>query len=101
VEHQLQHLINHAHTYRDLLMRLDSHEKRMFDAIDGRHRICTIAEEAEPSAWHHVLAAPGRAFFEKLWWYDRGLRHILNTRTRPVLTAAPSWTARTGKSALP
>jgi SAM-dependent methyltransferase len=53
-------LINRSHTCRDLVVALDAAEKGLFDAIDGKRSIGTIAD--------HGAA---RTFFERLWWYDQ------------------------------
>jgi SAM-dependent methyltransferase len=63
-------LINRTHTYRDIVMMLDSTENRLFEAVDGTRTIGEIIERAltvsQPS---HREAA--RAFFERLWWHDQ------------------------------
>jgi hypothetical protein len=63
-------LINQTHAYRDLIMPIDSTEKRLFDAIDGNHSIGSIAERTLPSQTKSSLDM-ARSFFEKLWWYDQ------------------------------
>jgi SAM-dependent methyltransferase len=57
-------LINRAHTYTDIYLPVDAEEKRLFDAIDGKHTIGEIAR------------APGRldlarGLFERLWRHDQ------------------------------
>src|SRR5215510_333085 len=43
-------LINQTHAYRDLILPIDSTEKRLFDAIDGNSSIASIAERTLPSS---------------------------------------------------
>jgi SAM-dependent methyltransferase len=63
-------LINQNHTCTDLLMTIDTTEKRMFDAIDGRRSVGDILEMTLPSS--PGQAQPdARAFFERLWWHDQ------------------------------
>ncbi len=58
-------LLNRAHTYKDLFMRIDDVQKRMFDAVDGNRTIEDIV------AATHVVHDAARAFFERLWWQDQ------------------------------
>jgi SAM-dependent methyltransferase len=64
-------LINQTHAYRDLIMPIDSTEKRLFDAIDGSCSIGGIAERTLPSSHTKSSLDMTRTFFEKLWWYDQ------------------------------
>ena len=64
-------LINRTHAYRDLIMPVDSTEKRLFDAIDGSCSIGGIVERTLPSAQTKSQLDMARTFFEKLWWYDQ------------------------------
>jgi hypothetical protein len=50
-------VLNQAHTYPDLVLFLDSVEKRLFEAIDGRR---SIAEST----------SRGPELFERLWQHD-------------------------------
>jgi 2-polyprenyl-3-methyl-5-hydroxy-6-metoxy-1,4-benzoquinol methylase len=63
-------LINQSHIYRDLFMPIDSTEKCLFEAIDGKRCIGEIAEGTLPSSLpnSHELA---RCFFHRLWQYDQ------------------------------
>jgi len=63
-------LINQNHTYTDLLMTIDTTEKRMFDAIDGKRSIGDILEKTVPSSGGQPQP-DARAFFERLWWHDQ------------------------------
>jgi hypothetical protein len=63
-------LINQNHTYTDLLMTIDTTEKRMFDAIDGRRSIGDILETTLSSS-RGQQQPDARAFFERLWWHDQ------------------------------
>lgn len=58
-------LLNKSHPFHDLILAIDPIEKRLFDGIDGRHRIAEIAECV--SVDRHRAGA----FFEKLWWNDQ------------------------------
>ena len=63
-------LINQNHTYTDLVMAIDTTEKRIFDAIDGNRSIAGILELTLPSSrGQGQLGA--RGFFERLWWHDQ------------------------------
>ena len=64
-------LINQTHAYRDLIMPIDSAEKRLFDAIDGSCSIDGIVERTLPSSQTKSQLDMTRTFFEKLWWYDQ------------------------------
>ncbi len=59
-------LINQNHTYRDLVMPIDSTEKCLFDAIDGNSSIGGILQKTLRSSQN--VASD---FFERLWWYDQ------------------------------
>jgi hypothetical protein len=50
-------VLNQAHVHPDLVLFVDDHERRLFDAIDGRR---TISE----------IGAVDAAFFERLWEND-------------------------------
>jgi SAM-dependent methyltransferase len=64
-------LINQTHAYRDLILPIDSTEKRLFDAIDGNCSIGDIVERILPSSQRKSQLDMARAFFEKLWWHDQ------------------------------
>jgi SAM-dependent methyltransferase len=59
-------LINQGHTCRDLILPIDTFEKRLFDGIDGVRSIDQIARSL-PQAPDRRRT---RACFERLWWYD-------------------------------
>jgi hypothetical protein len=62
-------LLNRSHPNPDLILAIGAHEKRLFDAIDGRRSIAEIVNrERLDEAW-----ALARTFFEKLWWYDQAV----------------------------
>ena len=63
-------LVNQTHLFNDLFVFIDDHEKSMYEAIDGRRTIGDIAKEAQH----------GRAFFDKLWWYDQVVFDTSNAR---------------------
>ena len=64
-------LINRNHTYRDLFMPIDSTEKCLFDAIDGKGSIGDIVEKTLPSSQKKSQLDMAFKFFERLWWYDQ------------------------------
>jgi SAM-dependent methyltransferase len=63
-------LINQNHTYTDLFMPIDSTEKCLFDAIDGKCSIGDIVERTLPPQKKSQFDMV-RKFFEQLWWYDQ------------------------------
>jgi SAM-dependent methyltransferase len=75
-------LINQTHAYRDLIMPIDSTEKRLFDAIDGNHSIGSIVERTLPSSQTQSQLDMARTFFEKLWWYDQVVFDASRCRAR-------------------
>ena len=75
-------LINQTHAYRDLIMPIDSTEKRLFDAIDGNHSIGGIVERTLPSSQTKSQLDMARTFFEKLWWYDQVVFDASRCRAR-------------------
>jgi hypothetical protein len=64
-------LINQTHTYRDLVLPLDSTEKRLFDTIDGARAIGEIVKKASPSLQEASPFDAARDLFERLWLYDQ------------------------------
>jgi 2-polyprenyl-3-methyl-5-hydroxy-6-metoxy-1,4-benzoquinol methylase len=64
-------LINRTHTYKDLYLPVDAQEKRLFNAIDGSCSIGDIVEKTLPPSQRESQLDRGRAFFERLWWYDQ------------------------------
>lgn len=64
-------LINQAHTCTDLILPIDRHEKRLFDAIDGRRTIAEVMDRAKTPPGEPQRRARARDFFEQLWWYDQ------------------------------
>ena len=62
-------LINQTHAYADLIMPIDSTEKRLFDAIDGSRSIGAIVEGAFSQTKARLDIAA--TFLENLWWYDQ------------------------------
>src|SRR5215475_8492402 len=64
-------LINQTHAYRDLILPIDSTEKRLFDGIDGSCSIGGIVERTLPSSQTKSQLEMARTFFEKLWWCDQ------------------------------
>lgn len=63
-------LINRTHSYTDLLMAVDSAEKRLFEAIDGSSTIADILSRSF-SAPEQFRRDRARTFFERLWWHDQ------------------------------
>ena len=64
-------LINQTHTYRDLVLPIDSIQKRLFDAIDGSLNLGAIMESTAVSTQSTCPQDVTRTFFEQLWWYDQ------------------------------
>jgi SAM-dependent methyltransferase len=64
-------LINQTHAYRDLILPIDSTEKRLFDTIDGISSIASIVERTSPSSQTNSRLDMACSFFEKLWWHDQ------------------------------
>src|SRR5215468_4940195 len=75
-------LINQTHAYKDLIMPIDSTEKRLFDSIEGRASIASIVERTLPSSQTKSQLDMVRTFFEKLWWYDQVVFDASLCRTR-------------------
>ena len=59
-------LLNRSHTSHDLVLPVDTQEKRIFDAIDGRRTIAEIADHADRCQLSRALE-----FFQKLFWFDQ------------------------------
>ena len=59
-------LVNQTHVFQDLFVIIKTHEKQMFDAIDGRRNVAEIMETANESDSNEA-----RELFEKLWLYDQ------------------------------
>ena len=76
-------LINRTHAYRDLIMPIDSTEKRLFDAIDGNRSIGGIVERMLPSSQTKSQLDMARTFFEKLWWYDQVVFDASRCKAQP------------------
>jgi SAM-dependent methyltransferase len=64
-------LINQNHTYRDIFMPIDSTEKSLLDAINGKCSIGDIVKKTLPSSQGNLQLDMARPFFERLWWYDQ------------------------------
>ena len=60
-------LLNRSHQHHDLIVPIDRHEKRMFEAIDGRRTVGEIAADARGGDGRTCA----RNLFEKLWQYDQ------------------------------
>lgn len=60
-------LLNRTHLFHDLVLVIDEHEKRMYEAIDGHRSISEIVDESKGAL------ETARNFFEKLWWYDQAV----------------------------
>jgi hypothetical protein len=64
-------LINQTHTYRDLVLPINSTEKRWLEAIDGDRSIAEIVARPQSTSKNRRNFERARAFFERLWWYDQ------------------------------
>ncbi|HXV84670.1 MAG TPA: class I SAM-dependent methyltransferase [Candidatus Binatia bacterium] len=76
-------LINKTHAYRDLIMPIDSTEKRLFDAIDGRCSIADMVERTWPASQTKSQLNVARNFFENLWWYDQVVFDASRCKAQP------------------
>ncbi len=59
-------LINRSHAFRDLIVILSPHDRRLVDRIDGHRTVAQIVEDARGTA-----RADARTLFETLWRYDQ------------------------------
>ncbi|MGJ7510259.1 class I SAM-dependent methyltransferase [Variovorax sp. GT1P44] len=57
-------LINRHHAFTDLYLPINTQQKRLVEAIDGRRSIGEIAPDP-------ALRRIARVLFEGLWWYDQ------------------------------
>lgn len=89
-------LINQNHTYRDLFMPIDSAEKCLFDAIDGKRAIGAIVEGALRSSQRKSQLDMARTFFERLWSYDQV---VFDASRQPDGSCAPAETENSPRSA--
>jgi hypothetical protein len=80
-------LINQNHTYRDLILPIDSTEKRLFDAIDGSRTIGNIIQQTSLTSQEKSQIDRARSLFEHLWWYDQV---VFQTRTYAESTPSTS-----------
>ena len=64
-------LINQTHTYRDIFLPINATEKRLFDAVDGKHSVRELVDKNLSSSQPGSQLALARGFFEQLWWYDQ------------------------------
>ncbi len=60
-------LINRSHTYKDLILVIDSTEKILFDGVDGISSIRKIVGGRVPL----LPIDRARGFFDRLWRYDQ------------------------------
>ncbi len=63
-------LINQAHTYPDLILPINAHEKRLFNAIDGNRTVAEIVHSVASRTNGQRRHKHARNLFERLWWYD-------------------------------
>jgi SAM-dependent methyltransferase len=64
-------LINRSHTFKDLILPIDSTEMSLVEAIDGNCRVSEIVERKLASLHKELLQDAARRFFERLWLYDQ------------------------------
>ncbi len=76
-------LINRGHTFRDLFLPINAVEKRLFDAVDGKHSIAEIVHTVASPAQEADIANLARKFFDQLWWQDQV---VFDTSERPNAT---------------
>ena len=58
-------VLNRSHPYPDLVLMLDAHGKRVFDAIDGQRTVKEITD------YTNVPGSDAGRLFQKLWWHDQ------------------------------
>jgi SAM-dependent methyltransferase len=64
-------LLNQSHSFTDLVLPIDAHQKRLFDAIDARRTIAGIVEQVSGQKDDGKKWGRARAFFERLWAWDQ------------------------------
>lgn len=64
-------LINRSHAFKDLVLAIDSTERSLIDAIDGKRSIGDILEARLPLPRNQPSLDIARSFFERLWSYDQ------------------------------
>jgi hypothetical protein len=57
-------LINRTHSYTDLYMPINAHQKRLMESIDGRRTVGELIAK-------RTALDDARNFFEQLWWMDQ------------------------------
>jgi hypothetical protein len=60
-------LVSRYHASPDLILIIDTQERTMLDAVDGRRSIAEIVDRAGSARW----LPRARTLFEKLFWYDQ------------------------------
>lgn len=63
-------LINQMHTDADRYLPIDSTEKALFEAVDGRRSMAEIADGVSGAGDAGERRASTREFFEHLWLWD-------------------------------
>lgn len=64
-------LLNQSHSFTDLVLPIDTVEKRLFNAIDGRRSIAGIVDQVSGQKDGDQKWSRARAFFERLWAWDQ------------------------------
>ena len=64
-------LINRTHNNTDLILPVNSSEKRLVDAIDGVRNVEQILEAALPSMRRESQLQLACSLFQQLWWHDQ------------------------------
>jgi len=64
-------LLNQSHTYPDLVLPIDSEERRLFEAIDGQRTIAEIMDLVPDKVNQSGRSGDTATFFARLWWYDQ------------------------------
>ena len=73
-------LINRSHTFRDLILTVNSFEDRLLGAIDGSR---TLGEILQIASHERDFERRALSFFERLWQYDQIVFNASLSRNPP------------------
>jgi SAM-dependent methyltransferase len=59
-------LANRGHASADTVLPINARERRLLEAVDGRHTIGELLSQQT-----HASSDAVRGFFERLWWHDQ------------------------------
>jgi SAM-dependent methyltransferase len=63
-------IINHQHTFPDLVLPVDRSQLQIYETINGSHSMGEIISNLSSSAATKKPENSIRSFFQQLWWYD-------------------------------